>query len=126
MGIRGRIMAVDALVAERIGDQRLARIVDIAFELRLDALERFFQRRIGWRIPGRRALQRVRQRRDALAAQRVTQREWNDIGIAVAELLNLELLERSEEHTSELHLLMSISSAVFCLKKKNTEYKLKN
>src|SRR3546814_12978097 len=77
-------MAVDALVAERIGDQRLARIVDIAFELRLDALERFFQRRIGRRIPGRRALQRVRQRRDALAAQRVALREWIDLGIAVS------------------------------------------
>src|SRR3546814_13977309 len=81
IGISARIMAVDALVAERIGDQRLARIVDIAFELRLDALERFFQRRIGRRIPGRRALQRVRQRRDALAAQRVALREWIDIGI---------------------------------------------
>src|SRR3546814_17186087 len=84
-------MAVDALVAERIGDQRLARIVDIAFELRLDALERFFKRRIGRRIPGRRALQRVRQRRDALAAQRVALREWIDIGIAVAEFLTLEI-----------------------------------
>src|SRR3546814_10711180 len=28
--------------------------------------------------------------------------------------------ERSEEHTSELQSLMRISSAVFCLKKKNT------
>src|SRR3546814_6057890 len=28
--------------------------------------------------------------------------------------------ERSEEHTSELHSLMRISYAVFCLKKKNT------
>src|SRR3546814_5078791 len=30
---------------------------------------------------------------------------------------------RSEEHTSELQSLMSISYAVFCLKKKNTENK---
>src|SRR3546814_1072708 len=30
--------------------------------------------------------------------------------------------ERSEEHTSELHSLMRISYAVFCLKKKNTLY----
>src|SRR3546814_4473134 len=30
------------------------------------------------------------------------------------------LLERSEEHTSELQSLMRISYAVFCLKKKNT------
>src|SRR3546814_2098334 len=29
---------------------------------------------------------------------------------------------RSEEHTSELQSLMRISYAVFCLKKKNTEY----
>src|SRR3546814_15105023 len=29
-------------------------------------------------------------------------------------------LPRSEEHTSELHSLMRISYAVFCLKKKNT------
>src|SRR3546814_9146938 len=31
---------------------------------------------------------------------------------------------RSEEHTSELQSLMRISYAVFCLKKKNTTYKL--
>src|SRR3546814_10260524 len=31
---------------------------------------------------------------------------------------------RSEEHTSELQSLMRISSAVFCLKKKNTTQKL--
>src|SRR3546814_5804661 len=31
----------------------------------------------------------------------------------------LELLKRSEEHTSELQSLMRISYAVFCLKKKN-------
>src|SRR3546814_1793180 len=32
-----------------------------------------------------------------------------------------ELLERSEEHTSELQSLMRISYAVFCLKKKNNK-----
>src|SRR3546814_8096561 len=32
------------------------------------------------------------------------------------------LLERSDEHTSELQSLMRISYAVFCLKKKNIEY----
>src|SRR3546814_5260448 len=32
-------------------------------------------------------------------------------------------LERSEEHTSELQSLMRISYAVFCLKKKTTQYK---
>src|SRR3546814_10625803 len=31
------------------------------------------------------------------------------------------LVERSEEHTSELQSLMRISYAVFCLKKKNTK-----
>src|SRR3546814_2903153 len=31
------------------------------------------------------------------------------------------VLRRSEEHTSELQSLMSISYAVFCLKKKNTK-----
>src|SRR3546814_8415269 len=31
--------------------------------------------------------------------------------------------QRSEEHTSELQSLMRISYAVFCLKKKNVEYK---
>src|SRR3546814_5692081 len=35
--------------------------------------------------------------------------------------LNPGLMDRSEEHTSELQSLMRISYAVFCLKKKNTE-----
>src|SRR3546814_10366236 len=34
-------------------------------------------------------------------------------------LTGIELLTRSEEHTSELQSLMRISYAVFCLKKKN-------
>src|SRR3546814_3788824 len=34
--------------------------------------------------------------------------------------LRLRRRDRSEEHTSELQSLMRISSAVFCLKKKNT------
>src|SRR3546814_7310342 len=34
--------------------------------------------------------------------------------------------ERSEEHTSELQSLMRISYAVFCLKKKKTQQKMKN
>src|SRR3546814_6501519 len=33
--------------------------------------------------------------------------------------------DRSEEHTSELQSLMRISYAVFCLKKKNTQYQIK-
>src|SRR3546814_4551999 len=35
---------------------------------------------------------------------------------------NYEMAERSEEHTSELQSLMRISYAVFCLKKKKTQY----
>src|SRR3546814_2651725 len=43
----------------------------------------------------------------------------------VEESTNLELpmLERSEEHTSELQSLMRISYAVFCLKKRKTKPK---
>src|SRR3546814_3742621 len=37
---------------------------------------------------------------------------------AIPLALNLDLAERSEEHTSELQSLMRISYAVFCLKKK--------
>src|SRR3546814_9297693 len=36
--------------------------------------------------------------------------------------VHADLVGRSEEHTSELQSLMRISYAVFCLKKKNTEY----
>src|SRR3546814_3937211 len=36
--------------------------------------------------------------------------------------LSAETVLRSEEHTSELQSLMRISYAVFCLKKKTTEY----
>src|SRR3546814_2158675 len=35
-------------------------------------------------------------------------------------MINVETLQRSEEHTSELQSLMRISYAVFCLKKKKT------
>src|SRR3546814_5763577 len=35
---------------------------------------------------------------------------------------NPQLMERSEEHTSELQSLMRISYAVFCLKKKNNTH----
>src|SRR3546814_1284914 len=38
--------------------------------------------------------------------------------------LALELLQRSEEHTSELQSLMRISYAVFCLKKKKKNNKI--
>src|SRR3546814_3684950 len=48
--------------------------------------------------------------------------EDDDFRISVAgvqEKTALLLADRSEEHTSELQSLMRISSAVFCLKKKN-------
>src|SRR3546814_2833908 len=45
-------------------------------------------------------------------------------GILVDATHNLgEVIDRSEEHTSELQSLMRISYAVFCLKKKNKEGK---
>src|SRR3546814_6539189 len=39
--------------------------------------------------------------------------------------LSLDLINRSEEHTSELQSLMRISYAVFCLKKKTTQNRIK-
>src|SRR3546814_2190688 len=41
------------------------------------------------------------------------------VEIALDEIRAHERPQRSEEHTSELQSLMRISSAVFCLKKKN-------
>src|SRR3546814_9650656 len=47
--------------------------------------------------------------------------EWMDAptAAAVRQRDQERLMERSEEHTSELQSLMSISYAVFCLRKKN-------
>src|SRR3546814_4710263 len=39
----------------------------------------------------------------------------------LASLLEIEMADRSEEHTSELQSLMRISYAVFCLKKKKNK-----
>src|SRR3546814_16697538 len=39
--------------------------------------------------------------------------------VLVTEIVDLQQVDRSEEHTSELQSLMRISYAVFCLKKKN-------
>src|SRR3546814_2574044 len=59
-------------------------------------------------------------------------RHWNEhhnldsIGYAVSKggiCLDLAVVGRSEEHTSELQSLMRISYAVFCLKKKNINTK---
>src|SRR3546814_8823329 len=54
-----------------------------------------------------------------------SRRAVDDISFSVAPGEILGLLwpsGRSEEHTSELQSLMRISYAVFCLKKKNTDY----
>src|SRR3546814_4296445 len=39
------------------------------------------------------------------------------------DLVDMDVVLRSEEHTSELQSLMSNSNAVFCLKKKNNPHK---
>src|SRR3546814_2352104 len=41
-------------------------------------------------------------------------------GLDKAKVITERIVERSEEHTSELQSLMRISYAVFCLKKKRT------
>src|SRR3546814_2984822 len=46
---------------------------------------------------------------------------WKEAAPAEQEAA-LQLSVRSEEHTSELQSLMRISYAVFCLKKKKTQY----
>src|SRR3546814_3240835 len=58
------------------------------------------------------ALEAIRQRRPSLALI--------DVWLQGSRLDGLGLVERSEEHTSELQSLMRISYAVFCLKKKQT------
>src|SRR3546814_6667651 len=45
-----------------------------------------------------------------------------ELGVGDVEETGLSFVERSEEHTSELQSLMSISYAVFCLKKKKNRY----
>src|SRR3546814_8761745 len=45
---------------------------------------------------------------------------WEGAGITGLE--GMRLLDRSEEHTSELQSLMRISYAVFCLKKKQQQH----
>src|SRR3546814_3658799 len=62
------------------------------------------------------------QRRTGVAIRHLAHRtahvDVDDRGAAI-----LVELGRSEEHTSELQSLMRISYAVFCLKKKNTQYR---
>src|SRR3546814_10170283 len=52
---------------------------------------------------------------DAVAAAKEAFKSWSQ----TTREQRLEVLNRSEEHTSELPSLMRISYAVFCLKKKN-------
>src|SRR3546814_5551899 len=46
---------------------------------------------------------------------------WKVPGLSVAVIDGCKIVDRSEEHTSELQSLMRISYAVFCLKKKKTK-----
>src|SRR3546814_5840165 len=57
---------------------------------------------------------RVRERAEPWPAARLELRRH-----AVHRIDEMDVVERSEEHTSELQSLMRISYAVFCLKKKN-------
>src|SRR3546814_4842692 len=60
---------------------------------------------------------RIPHLRDGLQCENILQRLAER---PVAELPLRIIIERSEEHTSELQSLMRISYAVFCLKKKKT------
>src|SRR3546814_9437085 len=55
--------------------------------------------------------------RDPASAARMLRQYWSIGEKPVGNMI--KLLERSEEHTSELQSLMRISYAVFCLKKKH-------
>src|SRR3546814_4967774 len=48
-------------------------------------------------------------------------KRFQDDGLLQVDRRELELVGRSEEHTSELQSLMRISYAVFCLKKKKQQ-----
>src|SRR3546814_7881569 len=56
---------------------------------------------------------------DLLAIPRILLMTNNPEKVERLEAEGVEVIERSEEHTSELQSLMRISYAVFCLKKKN-------
>src|SRR3546814_1062167 len=51
---------------------------------------------------------------------------WMEGDVVAREAYDAVMAGRSEEHTSELQSLMRISYAVFCLKKKKTQYKIDN
>src|SRR3546814_8649789 len=79
-------------------------------------------RRIGDRIAAGRELRDRSQGGDLVQVELVellAEIELGGGGDAVGAVAEECLVERSEEHTSELQSLMRISYAVFCLKKKN-------
>src|SRR3546814_1849512 len=59
---------------------------------------------------------------DQAARHELRQTDGSGIGPRGGQRIQLVLVVRSEEHTSELQSLMRISYAVFCLKKKTTQY----
>src|SRR3546814_6183863 len=66
---------------------------------------------------------RARLDRDIAADEAAQAIIFDDAELAVYGIYELQELERSEEHTSELQSLMRISYAVFCLKKKKEKNK---
>src|SRR3546814_8053563 len=55
--------------------------------------------------------------RDQLRRKKVDISEPREVSLTLLQAFYSELVDRSEEHTSELKSLMRISYAVFCLKK---------
>src|SRR3546814_2843659 len=111
-----RVVGEDREIAARIFRARGARSAPVIGEdgdaqRGQDRLEMIVERR---RAQRRRGAVRHDDRRDGLAADRQMERS-RQLGIAAGKL-------RSEEHTSELQSLMRSSSAVLCLKKKNTNH----
>src|SRR3546814_6362332 len=82
----------------------------------------------GGLVPEETAIQRVADYREAMLAQQIyplcfiwKTDFWTTLGNILKDAARPRsegLIERSEEHTSELQSLMRISYAVFCLKKK--------
>src|SRR3546814_4564922 len=56
-----------------------------------------------------------------LAVPREVEARNRECGLDQIAFVRVQVLPRSEEHTSELQSLMRISYAVFCLKKKNKQ-----
>src|SRR3546814_6537695 len=96
---------------QRVGKEQEYRAVgDLVqrFRARLQRLHRAReQRAVG--VVQRAVDQRLDARRDQAGQPRI---------IGLAQIMAVQIFQRSEEHTSELQSLMRISYAVFCLKKK--------